>query len=79
MLPSKASIGHCKAYFTSASLKETGWFAVTTSINLNTAASLALTKVSLQGLETGAPVKLLDELGELGNSIVSESRAASAA
>ena len=36
VLPSMATTGHCKAYFTSASLRETGWFAVTASINRST-------------------------------------------
>jgi hypothetical protein len=57
VLPSKASIGHCKAYFTSASLKETGWFAVTTSINLNTGGvRWQLTKVTCKDSKTAAPV-----------------------
>jgi hypothetical protein len=57
VLPSMASTGHCKAYFTSASLKETGWFAVTTSINLSTGGvRWQLTKVTCKDSKTGAPV-----------------------
>jgi hypothetical protein len=52
-----ASTGHCKAYFTSASLKETGWFAVTTSINLSTGGvRWQLTKVTCKDSKTGASV-----------------------
>ena len=57
VLPSMASTGHCKAYFTSASLKETGWFAVTTSINLSTGGvRWQLTKVTCKDSKSGAPV-----------------------
>ena len=47
-----ATTGHCKAYFTSASLRETGWFAVTASINRSTGGvRWQATKTDLQRLE----------------------------
>jgi hypothetical protein len=57
VLPNMATTGHCKAYFTSASLTETGWFAVTASINRSTGGvRWQLTKATCKDSKTGAPV-----------------------
>jgi hypothetical protein len=57
VLPSMATTGHCKAYFRSASLGETGWFAVTTTINRTTGGvRWQLTKATCKDSKTGAPV-----------------------
>jgi hypothetical protein len=57
VLPNMATTGHCKAYFTSASLRETGWFAVTATINRSTGGvRWTLTKVTCKDSKTGAPV-----------------------
>jgi hypothetical protein len=57
VLPNMATTGHCKAYFTSASLRETGWFPVTASINRSTGGvRWQLAKPTCKDSKTGAPV-----------------------
>jgi hypothetical protein len=57
VLPNAATTGHCKAYFTSASLRETGWFPVKASINRTTGGvRWQLAKPTCKDSKTGAPV-----------------------
>ena len=57
VLPSMATTGHCKAYFTSAKFRETGWFAVTATINRSTGdVRWRLAKPICKDSKTGAPV-----------------------
>jgi hypothetical protein len=57
VLAPMATTGHCKAYFTSASLREKGWFDVTASVNRTGGVGRwQATKATCKNSKTGAPV-----------------------
>ena len=57
VLPTMASVGHCKVYFTNTSQRLTGWFAVTASIDRNTGGvRWQATKVTCKDSRTAAAV-----------------------
>jgi len=74
-----ATTAHCKAHFTIISQGVVGWFKVTASIDRSTGGVRYRTAKPICRTPRPRAGRLLDELGELGNCIVSESRAASAA
>jgi hypothetical protein len=58
VLPSTASTGHCKAYFTNKSQRLTGWFAVTATIDRSTGGvRWRATRVTCRDSKTGASLK----------------------
>jgi hypothetical protein len=58
VLPSGATIGHCKAYFTNAARRETGWYAVTVHVDRSTGGvTWQETKGTCKDTKTGATVK----------------------
>jgi len=58
VLPSGATIGHCKAHFTITSARVVGWTAVTASVDRSTGGvRWQETKRTCKDAKTGAPVK----------------------